>query len=145
MYLNEDMACCGLQEIDGLTEHDSPKEAMLAFVGRVITKNRYTRKTETNISNIYIFSGVESVTDPKITTYVNGEDEPNCDYDDARYAVKLKYASEFAKFIRRNKLGVLKASPPRANILNHPHHIVKCWIWCPDVKALKAWYNKHYR
>jgi hypothetical protein len=146
LYLSNEMHCCGLTEIVDLLEHDSPKEAMLGFMNQVVIKNRYTKLTRINIGGFYIFSGVEKVLNPNIVTYENGIAEPDYDYiDDDRCPVKIKYASEFAKFIVRNKLGVLRASPLRPNTLNHPDHIVKCWIWAPDIKALKIWYNANYR
>lgn len=147
MYINEDMHCCGLQELGDLQEYDSPQKAMLAFLGQVFTKNRYTKTFDaTNIGNIYIFSGVERVTNngKPIPTYRNGEKEPDYDPISDRYPVKIKYASEFASFIKKNDFGLLRSCPAKSNRLNHPNHMVKCWIWCPNIPKLKAWYTKHF-
>lgn len=148
MYLNEDASCCAITEIAEMQEHDSPKEAMLSFCNKVIVNNRYTGKLKSNLGGFYIFAGVERVTNPKIKTFRNGEEQGDEYYfsgDEIMYPVKIRYASEFAAFIRQYKLGDLKASPARPNTLNHPEHIVRCWIWSPNEKTLLQWYQRNNR
>lgn len=146
MYPSDNIDCCGIQELVDIQEEDSPEEAMLSFCNQVITKNRYTGKIVANMGNIYIFSGVERVTSNKIKTYKNGDGEPEHDiWSNDDYPVKIKYASELARYITRNKLGVLRASPPRSNVLKHPFHILRCWIWCPDEKAVISWFERNNR
>jgi hypothetical protein len=143
LEINDNLHCCGLQEIDDLQSHDSPKEAMEDFCSATLSKNMYTGRITNNMGNIYIFSGVERVSNAKIKTYKNGQAEPETlGWVDP---VKIKYASEFAAFIRRNKLGVVKESPARSNRLNHPNHMLKCYIFCPDGKAISKWFLQNNR
>ena len=56
---------------------------------------------------------------------------------------KPRYGPEFANFISEHKLGTVTEAPARVNRTNHPTHLVKVWVWSPNYRKLKAWYNKN--
>ncbi len=129
--------CCALTEIADLSHHPDPKTAMKAFCLQYAQEARYDYNTnryiynqvgklnEGTVSGLYLFTGVVKHTDGT-KPYANG-----------------KYGPAFASFIRKNKLGKVAVSTGSPNRVNHPTHVVKAWVWVPDVKTLSSWYAEN--
>lgn len=54
---------------------------------------------------------------------------------------KDNYGEQFARYILENKLGSLTETPVAWNVVFHPDHGNKVWLWQPDRDALVAWYK----
>lgn len=116
--------CCGFQELSGLSMYlSNPKQAMLDFCESVLTRpvkyGSYTARPDA-LYSFYLFSAA-------VTT--GSIDRSGC------------YGAQFAKFIEDNNLGTITASPVKVNAGWHPNHSNQIWLWGPDVKALRAWYD----
>lgn len=130
-------SCCGVDEIDNLQDYTDPEKAMLAFCDQVFHYDRWIKESQDNLAGIYIFTGVERL---RGTTEIA---IPYTDKNRYKIGVRIGYGSAFAKFITVNKLGKVVAGQAAANRINHPNHIVKCWVWTPAVTALKRWYKEN--
>lgn len=116
------MSCCGMRDLSGLSDHETPKEAMVAFVltscPRVSRYNWDARKCEKlrqlNFSHV-IFS------------------EANNEH--------RRYGENFATYIRRNKLGTVVASERRVN--PNSGNQVKFWVWTLNKHNLVDWANRN--
>lgn len=51
------------------------------------------------------------------------------------------YGQDFAKFITDHKLGKLITTEALPNVAYHGGGKCQAWIWTPDAKALRAWYE----
>jgi len=111
-------ACCGIREIENLSDFDNAKDAMLAFC-EAVTEWRQgdgAKITKKSIgSGLVIFTGVVSQ--------------------------KNTYVQNFKKFIDKNKLGPTTISTGGYNP-NHPDHMIKMVVWVPDANKLTAWWGK---
>ena len=141
------MSSCAVQEIAGISSHNSSEEVMTYFCkqalkqddcksgrGYAIKKDKLaeiegTSKMEENqgmysegLGENYIFHGVER---------------------DASYPCGRNAASNFAKFITENNLGDVVGGQKVANHRYHPDHKTQVFIWNPDREAVKAWWLKH--
>lgn len=54
----------------------------------------------------------------------------------------LTYGPKLADFIKKHKLGRVVGSRPEINRVNHPNHLVKVWVWTPNVENLEKWFVK---
>lgn len=127
MYTENNPGCCAIDDIFELSLHvGDPEGAMKTLCKAVRSYNGTLR-----LPAFYIFSGVERCTGDK--------------YDDDDYIEpdQLGYGSEFAAYIRKHRLGVLRESPARKNRLNHETHIDKVWLWAPSELRLNAWWKEH--
>lgn len=118
MYIRSTQ-CCALDEIFGLSDHKSAEDAMSNFCSIIV---RMDNKVYT--TGLYLFTGVIKHT------------------DGSEAMTNFTYGPNFAAFIRDNKLGKVRGSWSAPNIINHPTHVVRAWIWCPDRDALTKWYKK---
>lgn len=125
--------CCAVLEIDGLSGCKGPEQAMSAVVELLFEEGggeyediyRYPqrkKKTKVPVPGFILFTGV-----------VSCKCGDNCE---------TGYGEQFEAFLRKEKLGVVKASAPRPNRLNHPSHKVKVWTWCPNPRGVTAWWKK---
>ena len=105
--------CCAMSEITGLSTHLTAREAMTAFC-------RETGVTLYKPHAFYLFTAVVRQPGSRPT-----------------------YGQNFAALIRRNKLGALRESVAKPNRVNHPSHIVKVWIWSPNISNLRKWDRGH--
>jgi hypothetical protein len=53
----------------------------------------------------------------------------------------VKYGTEFAEFIRENKLGEVVTVGPKPNKKHHPKSTAQAWLWSPDQSAVEAWWR----
>ena len=124
----DDTCCCAMNQIDNLSGHRTAKDAMLDFCERV-TDDEDDGWDETptfsSLAAFYVFSGEVKRT------------------DGTKVPLGGKYGPNFADFIKRNKLGSVVCTEAHPNRVNHPKHIVKIWVWHPDLKRLMAWRKKH--
>lgn len=125
----EQMHCCALNEISYLGNHRSPKSAMEALCKKSFRRQTYNyysgRYTPTAekvdyLQNHYIFTG--------IVGYKRGVRKP-------------QYAQNFAAFIKDNDLGVIIEGEERVNRKNNPTHIIKAYLWHPNVDNVKKWFE----
>lgn len=54
----------------------------------------------------------------------------------------VKYGTEFAAYIRKNKLGKIATCPAKLNLKHHPKTTCQTWLWSPDQEAMEAWWTK---
>jgi|SRR6267154_3043250 len=129
MYI-EDTQCCAVNEIAHLSDHTNPREAMKAWceteLGGVRDYDYYGDDSDVVPFSFYIFTGVIKHTDGTRPKF-NG-----------------KYGPNFAKLIKRYKLGKLTQSVLRSNRVNHPKHFVRIWTWAPSIRNCKKWYKKEF-
>ena len=122
-------ACCGLIEMYGMGTVDDPKAHLLSVCKSwwpaPQMPNMAHRWMIATVHGQYMFHGVVKYTGSK----------------DGRYSETA--AENLAKYIRRHKLGTVVGSKPAANRVNHPDHILRVFVWNPDVDAMKAWYQKN--
>lgn len=119
--------CCALREIFNLHTDKDAKAAMISFCEKITQYDYNTPKQmhRKAVWGMYLFTGEVARTDG--TTPNEG----------------FNYATGFAAFIRRNKLGKVSGSYKALNHVNHPTHIVRAWIWVPDTTRLNAWWKKN--
>lgn len=139
----QDTRCCAIREIDGLSDHRTPEEAMECFCEEVDESdygddghydahdNWVEDKPSTSLAlpGLITFSGV--------TKWEKGMMK---EYGGMRGDVT--YGPKFAAFILKEKLGAITASPLTTNRLNHPGRQIRAWMWKPNQKALNAWWKK---
>lgn len=130
------MSTCAVQEIVSIREEGSPESIMRKFCQKTIPSgvdcraNSYPSERisenvgmyTSGLGENYIFHGVEKDV-----------------YADA----KVGYATAFATFITKNKLGNVVGGQSVANHRYHPDHLTKVFIWNPDREAVFDWWNKH--
>lgn len=111
----EETPCCGVQFIDSIQD-ETPKETLLAVCAK---------------------------------KYEDGENEWG-DYSDPWEQAFLvftdnvsdsDYGNKLAKYITEHKLGGVKATRQRRN--PNTTNMIKVWVWTPNERNLKKWYNKH--
>jgi hypothetical protein len=137
MEVRENEGCCAVAEIDHLSEHDNPRDAMMEFCRNLRMYGGGIRHPDSFV----IFTGVVgNVARPDYSVSDSGP------YDD-EHVDDTSYAPNFAKFIRENKLGPVKESVARANKRFHPDHKVRVYVWAPSFKNLSKWWeaNKDVR
>lgn len=115
--------CCAVRELADLSAHETAHEAMEEFCRQLWRYNLDTLTAKP--SGFYTFTGVIRHTDGTAAM------------------TNFTYGPNFAAFIRKNKLGKVSVSHAATNCVNHPTHVVRIWAWCPDEKALRAWYKKN--
>ena len=126
-YMNTSgWACnsCACYEIDGLSNHRSGEDAILAFCKQqlgtpTITASKF--KSQLKFTNVV----------PAHYVFTAGPETSN------------KYGSNLAKYIEEHALGAVVTLPPRLNLKHHPATTCQVWLWAPDQKALEAWYAPH--
>ena len=139
-------SCCGVTEILELREHPTPEEAMKVFVDCYVRWDG----TFTDLPHQVVFNGVEKFTAPDKPPsrddrcyHWNGtfnENEWQRALAEHAKNQKCGYASRFAAFIKKNRLGTIISPHGQPNV-NHKNHIIKVYVWHPDEKRLKAWYK----
>lgn len=88
---------------------------------------------ENELYSFYLFTAaVETPSTPKILPRNNYYYPP----------VYRPYGSDFAEFIRTNKLGEVIESPKVVNKAFHSNHSNQVWVWTPNRDALKQWWDK---
>jgi len=58
---------------------------------------------------------------------------------------KGRYGEELVNYIKLHNLGKVWQTEPRSNRGNHPGHMITVYMWAPDERALKAWWDKEKR
>lgn len=117
-------SCC-IQEIAGLKVYaGKPEEAMKAFCKlnlkpTGVKYHGFTARAKTLYTFYYFTAAVKKQ---------KGDDN---------------YGTQFAKFIRDNKLGVLTPSPVKKNYGFHSDHFNQVWLWHPNLSALQKWSDEH--
>lgn len=120
------MECCAFHEIKDLSEHGNAADAMAAFLNIVETNecdDDYNMKPRLDLGAFYVFTAMVK-----------------CD----GVALRHRYGHDFAEFIRKNKLGVLKETQTRFNRQNEPTHQIHGWIWTPSLRNLTKYWKEKY-
>lgn len=110
-YLNH-TACCGLDEIDGID--DTPKNVLVS-----VCEDKYPDRE-------WAEDGDQIGQEQAFILFTDNVSDNN-------YGVNL------AKYIKKNKLGTFTATRAREN--PNTGNMVRVWVWSPNEKNLKAWYN----
>lgn len=161
-------ACCGLRELDGLSQHSDPVAAMkditMQIYGELRPKatgkevNPYKKPKDKQWENTSSWSGRFWTRDDGMIVYeYQAEDweyDRSCndgggDVDKKwRYAVftqagkKRTYGKKFAALIRRENLGEVMQATTKSVKNPNSGNILKAWIWTVNHKNLKAWAQK---
>lgn len=117
MYI-ENTSCCAVEDINGLSDHDTPEEAMEEFCEHYYD-GHYGPMSP--LPGLILFTAVVGYTDNK---------------------AKPSYGPNFKAFILKHRLGSVVESPLTTNRQNHPNHQIKAWLWRPNQKALQAWMTR---
>ena len=107
--------CCGVLEIDGLSAHLTPKEAMLSIADRL--RNRCGLMP---VPFIY-FTGVVAL----------GQNHDSADH--ARNTRTDDYGTQFSNYIYKHRLGTVISTEPRKSWSGNT---LRMWIWEPDYTRL---------
>lgn len=113
------------------------------------------RVEQTMCCGIYEFEGFYNNTPKQVITYIIKElkDEywsetkpiskfpPVIIFNDIIKTNKLSGAEKLAKYIKKEKLGLLVCTPIRKNY--NSGNKIKCWLWTLNKKNLKAWDKKN--
>ena len=113
-------SCCAIQDIDRLSVHTTPREAMVSFCQQAILKPPVFQNAQdvgrpNSISSFFLF-----------TAAVGAAYKP--------------YGEAFYNFILENNLGEVWQSPLRPNKAWHPDHENQVYVWMPNHDNLKAWW-----
>lgn len=57
------------------------------------------------------------------------------------YPGRVMYGTQFAEFIRQERLGDILTTPALKNAAYHPDHANQIWIWMPAIGALNRWWK----
>lgn len=115
--------CCAIQEIVQLSGHIDPLTAMESFCKQ-------------NFAAPPRFGGAIARNDALYSFYL---------FTAALGGYNRAYGEQFATFIEEHKLGEVWASPAIRNNAFHEDHANQVWIWMPDVKHLRVWWNAHIK
>lgn len=122
-------ACCAINEIEGLSDHDDAHDAMMAFCDELSGNGSYEKNDYLDLDGDLIIPGM--VTFTAVVGYTDGTKE------------KPSYGPNFAAYIKKHKLGRVSMSPLTINRINHPTHKIRLWAWAPSVKSLLKWWKKY--
>ena len=128
----QNVACCGIKEMSGLSYHSkSPEDALREFIasvhragvnrGGIIDYTIQNKPAREILPKIAIFS-------PRF-----------------RYAIfsqagaRAKYGVAFAKFIEENRLGKVVRADSKFHKNPNSGNMLTAWIWTLDEKAIDAW------
>lgn len=113
--------CCGLAEVDGLSQSKTPKDALMSIWRNLMDgqKNELVGRMHYGRPPFVLLSTVT-----KKVTAGHGSDR------------KDDYGQAFAMYIIENGLGEITASGERTN---HTGNGLMIWIWEPDYEALVWW------
>lgn len=120
---------CAVSSIEKLGSHSGPVDAMRYFCNNELGKlNDFCKKYGT-LAAFYTF-----VAGPEVPF-----GEPGGSHHSS--ATWVKYGTEFAQFIRENKLGEVATVGPKINFKHHKTTTAQVWLWNPDQAALEAWWT----
>lgn len=120
--IQQNLSCCGVSEIQGLNGYTSAAEAMKDLCRTNF--NKYS-KTVHLTGAFVVFSTVEAI--PK--------NEDN--YEEYVFTI----GEAFAKYIVKNRLGVVKDCGKRIN--RNSSNTLHVWVWSPHMKVLNLWWTRH--
>lgn len=112
-------SCCAIEEIKNLSNFSSALAAMRSFCESSLTKNlafKSVAAAPDTLFSFYLFTGA-------INGYLGD------------------YGGNFERFIKEHNLGEVWASPKIKNEAFHAERSNQVWIWMPNTKALRAWWN----
>lgn len=118
---------CAAIAIGNLGACKGPEDAMKTFCKSqlVLDNSRYGGGTTFNI--LYTFY-----------TFIAGPEVPGS-YHSKTW---VKYGTEFATFLKREKLGLVVTLPKKLNTKHHPDTTCQVWLWSPDQKAVEKWWKE---
>lgn len=159
------ISCCGLREINSLSENGDAKSAMLDLVNeiygpiapKVKKVNPYKRpkgvewKRGTFGERYWVNASGEHIYEYMAEDW---EYDNNPLYDDDSYDARWRYAvftqagkgqsygRKFAALIRKEKLGEVVQATTKTVKNPNSGNILKAWMWTVNHKNLKAWAQK---
>jgi len=107
------LECCGIRELNGLSDAESSKEALLSFYYN-------TSYIDADRFRYVIFSQALSY----------------------RCGRTPAYGEKFASYLRNLRVGSVKIATTEDVKNPNSNNFLKVWIWTVDWDALKAWANK---
>jgi hypothetical protein len=128
------MSSCALQEIVALRSHPTALDAFRQFCAQTMGTKHKPRLGRYG-------SGV----DGNIGSYTEGLGESYIFHGPVREEDHAKVCTPtmFAAFILENKLGTVAEGQKVKNSRYHPHYHVQAFIFNPDMKAVKEWWDKN--
>lgn len=121
--LLEQLNCCGFNEIHNLCFYTTAKAAMTAFCKEIAENDgcAFSTSYRLRLGAFYLFTALLELSGNPITH---------------------RYGEEFAKFIKDNRLGVVRETVKRLNRKNASTHLIQGWVWTPSQKNLQEWWDK---
>ena len=127
----QNVACCGIKEISGLSNHRTPELALKDFVAQVYRSGNARGGWQPGIGT----GDLTKTILPKIVAFT-----PRFRYAIFSQAgVQAKYGVTFAKFIEDNKLGKVVRADSKFHKNPNSGNMLTAWIWTLDEKAIDAW------
>jgi hypothetical protein len=124
---------CAVASLNNIGSQKDSKEVLAIFCRSELgkTDNPFQKPGKRHLTNFYIFcAGPEVKSDEKGGTGHSKNHWP-------------KYGTEFAAYLKRNKLGKVVTVGPKLNLKHHPTSTAQLWAWSPNQKAVEAWWKKY--
>ncbi len=134
------MSSCAVQEIVGLSYHNTAEDAMIRFCKQTLGTNGDC-KPDQGYSK-YNYGDRDTVSSNK-GSYAEGLGENYIFHGPVLYGSKGDYCAKFAAYITENKLGDVVGGQAVINHRYHSSHKCRVYIWNPDRKAVIAFWEKH--
>lgn len=117
---------CAAIAIGNLGNCKGPEDAMKVFC-----------KAQLILDNSRYGGGVSFNTLYTFYTFIAGPEK------EGHYHSKtwVKYGTEFAAFLKKEKLGHVVTLPKKLNAKHHPDTTCQVWLWGPDQKAVEKWWK----
>lgn len=134
------LTCCALWEVSNISQHRTPREALLSICKGLW--NPYAKELQ-KFKTFCMFSGVVEIKGYEAMDKPNKDMEMSYAYlGNIKYG-NVNYGPKFAAYIIKNELGEVGCVGEGYNEPGHPKHLVKLWVWRPNNKAIRAWWDKN--
>lgn len=121
--------CCALKEIHELNDYEGQPELALKRVCDAMVEDELD-----NGEDISALPVPGHVLFTAVVGYAKGDED---------YPKKPTYGPEFESYLKKHRLGTVVRSAIQANLINHPTHKVRCYIWTPHRARLRAWWKEN--
>lgn len=120
--------CCAFVEITNLSSDENATESMLKLCKMSFNVQQRFHNTQARANSLYSFY--------VFTAAVTHSGQPH-----GWQSANRLYGTDFMNFIKEHNLGEVWESPIVKNVAFHSGNSNKIWVWMPDAKALRAWYD----
>lgn len=133
--------CCAIQEINGLSTFASAEGGR----GAELTMAAFCQMNLRSHGQVH-YRGFKARPEALYSFYFfSGPVYHTTRWDHTTPWETDAYVDKFARFIEEHQLGELTKSPLKVNAAFHVDHANQMYIWSPDVKALKKWWEQYQK